>query len=52
MDFNRPYRLRRMGLVNDAYTHPVATAAIVSACLLFGIAIFAVGLVLFSTVRI
>ena len=52
MPFYRPYRIRRMGIADDIYTHPVATAAIVSACLLFGIAIFAVGLALFLTVRI
>ena len=52
MPFYRPYRLRRMGLPSDVYTHPVATAAVVSACLLFGIAIFFVGAALFLTVRI
>jgi hypothetical protein len=52
MPFYRPYRLRRMGIPNDVYTHPCATAAIVCACLLFGIAFFAVGLALFLTVPV
>lgn len=52
MQLYRPHRLRRMDLANDVYTHPCATAAIVSACLLAGVFIVSVGLVLFLTVRI
>lgn len=52
MSFYRPHHMRRTGFADGAYTHPLATIAIVGAALLAGIIVFAVGLTVFLAVRI